>query len=284
MRIASVGHAVFAVTLVAVGIVGLVQGGFVAGWEGVPKAMPAREALAYLCAVISLVCGVGLLWRRSAAVAARVLLVYLLLWMLLVKGRYIVQAPTVEGSWQFWGETAVIVAAAWVLYARFATDSDRHRLGFAVGDSGVRIAKVIYALAMFAFGLSHFFYLDMTAPLVPGWLPWHTGWAYFFGVTYIAAAVGMLTGVYARLASVLSTIQMGLFTLLAEMPFVLTGHASAFQWDEFGVSWLITVAAWVVADSYRGVPWFAVDARGSQRRVERERGRRTAAPETTQRS
>lgn len=261
MRIASVGHALFSLTLIALGITGLIQGGFVAGWEGIPKGLPAHTALAYLCAVVSLACGIGLLWRRSATIAARVLLVYLLLWMVLVKGYYIVLAPLSEGSWQFWGETAVIVAAAWVLYAWFATDRDRRWLGFAVGENGVRIARVIYALAMLAFGLSHFFYLKFTAPLVPHWLPWHVGWAYFFGCTYIAAGLGMLIGVYARLAAVLSTIQMGLFTLLTQLPPVLTAHASAFQWDEFGVSWAITIAAWVVADSYRGGPWFAVNRR-----------------------
>ncbi|MBS0382526.1 MAG: DoxX family protein [Proteobacteria bacterium] len=258
MRVASAGHGVFAVTLVAIGIVGLIQGGFVAGWEGVPKGMPARAALAYGCAVVSLVCGMGLLWRRTAAVAARVLLACLLLWMVFVKGRYIVAAPLVEGSYQFWGETAVVVAAAWVLYAWLATDRDRQYLGFAVGDNGVRIARVIYALAMLAFGLSHFFYVGQTAPLVPDWLPWHVGWAYFFGGTYIAAGVGMLLGAYARWAAVLSTLQMALFTLLVWLPSVAAGGATGSQWDEFGVSWLVTVAAWVVADSYRGVPWLAV--------------------------
>lgn len=257
MRIASVGHLVFAATLIALGITGLIQGGFVAGWEGVPKAVPARGALAYLCAVISLACGAGLLWRRSAAIAARVLLAWLLIWMVWVKGSTIVRAPLVEGSWQFWGETAVIVAAAWVSYAWFATDRDRRWLGLAVGDSSVRIARVVYACAMFAFGLSHFFYVNMTAPLVPAWLPWHMGWAYFFGCTYIAAGVAVLIGVCARLAAVFSTIQMGLFTLLVWLPVVAVGHASGSQWDEFGVSWLITAAAWVVADSYRGAPWLA---------------------------
>ncbi len=249
MRFASVGHAVFSATMIALGILGLVSGGFTVIWEPVPKGVPAREALAYLCAFVSIGTGLGLLWPRTATWAARLLLAYFLLWLLVFRLPGLFGSIAVDVYWSVC-KSAVLVAAAWVPYVWFASGWDRQHLGFATGDNGLRIARALYGLAMIPFGIAHFQYVQHTASLVPGWLPAHVAWTYITGGAFIAAGVAVLVGVCARLAIALSALQMGLFFLLVWVPVMARGSVSAFNWGETVVSWALAAAGWLVADSY----------------------------------
>ncbi len=260
MRIRSVGHAVFAATMIVLGIMGLIQGDFDPVWDPVLKGVPGREILVYLCALISLASGTGLLWQRTAALAARVLLASQLLWLLLLRVPGVFLSFTVDYWWAAC-MTAVMVAGAWVLYAWFAADWDRRRLAFATGNNGLRIARALYGLALIPFGISHFIYLKHTADLVPGWLPWHVAWAYITGWAFIAAGVALLAGVCVRLAAVLSAVEIGMFLLLVWVPIVAAGSKDAFQWSETVVSLALLASAWVVADSCTGMTWLVLGKR-----------------------
>jgi uncharacterized membrane protein len=239
----------FAGTMIGLGVLGLIEWNFTPTWSGVPNAMPARTALALLCAVVSLGSGLALLVERSARAASQVLAACFLIWLLLVRVTQIVVAPGSIDAWWGAGDTAVMLAAAWILWARFAGDREGQRLESVSGERGVRIARRLYGLALIPWGIAHFAYLERTVSLVPTWLPWRDAWAYGTGCAFIAAGLAILVGVGARLAAVLSTLQLGLFTLIVWVPVVVRGP-DAFQWIEFVDSWALTAGAWVVADSY----------------------------------
>ena len=241
----------FALTFVAIGCIGLVSGTFAPMWDQVPKTMPARELLAYLSTFVTLACGAGLLVKRTAARAALALLIFLVLWTTAFKFPYIARHPLVEGSYQYNGENWVLIAAAWVLYAEFAPRST-----FPAGNVGLRIAYVLYGLGLIAFGFSHFFYLDMTTPLIPTYLPGSpVFWAYLTGCAWLVTGVALVAGFAVRIAALLSAVEIALITLLVWGPRVLAGGMSPGRWTETVVSWALTASALVVAASFGRRPW-----------------------------
>lgn len=255
MRSSTASRLFFALTMAAIGVIGLASGTFAPIFGGVPKSLPDRQLLAYLSAFVSLACGVGLMVKRTALAAAFVLFAYLLLWTILFKVPFIIRQPLVEVSYQSCGESAVLTAAAWVLYASSANGTTSGFFGFLGGNSGLRIAYLLYGLSLIAFGLSHFAYLDLTAPLVPAWLPAPIFWAYLAGGIYLVTGISLVAGFAAKLGAALSAVQIALITLLVWGPIVLKGHMSAGQWQETVVSWALTAAAAVIAASFSGSPW-----------------------------
>ncbi len=145
-----------------------------------------------------------------------------------------------------------MVTAAWVLYARFASDWERRHLSFVTGADGLRIARALFALTLLHFGIGHIVFLKETASDVPAWLPWPVVWAYWTGCALITAGFAILIEWRARRPAALSTLQICLFALLVWVPKLVAGFRSAFEWREAIISAALATGAWVVADCYRG--------------------------------
>jgi uncharacterized membrane protein YphA (DoxX/SURF4 family) len=250
------GHHLFALTMIGLGISGLVSGDFASVWQQIPIAdLPARAFFAYATAVVELATGLGLFFRQSLAISSRVLFVFLSLWLVLLKVPGIVAAPSIEAMWLGFGEIAVMVAGGWIL---FATYNGNDRSTFLVGRKAIRNARVLFAIALPMIGLSHFFYADETAKFVPAWLPLRHGWAYLTGAGSLAACIGILTGVFARLAAALEAAMLVIITVLVWTPWLTPAPVTPMQITAFLISSAIASGAWIVADSYRDTGWLAI--------------------------
>src|SRR5690349_112153 len=144
----------FAIGMIGLGILALIYGDFAMVWQPVPAWVPGRTALAYASGIVMVAAGVGLLFRATAAWAARLLFPYLFIWMCLKLPALFV-APGIEGVWLGFGELAAPFAGGWFLFARLAKLQESAPLAFLASEKTLRFVKMFYGVWLIPIGLSH---------------------------------------------------------------------------------------------------------------------------------
>ena len=238
----------FALAMVGLGILAFVYNRLGLAWYSVPKWVPWRSAVTFASAIILLGGGIGLLFERTARLSACILLSYLIIW-LLMRVPALASAPLTAVIWENAAEIATLAAGAWVLFGRLAEQTEGSALRFATGVNGMRVARILFALSLVAFGASHFAYIPQTAALVPAWLPFRTGWAYLTGAAHAAAGLGVLFSIYPRLAATMEAVMLSVFTVVVWIPAILAAPTSMLTWTEIAVSLGVTAGAWMMAES-----------------------------------
>jgi hypothetical protein len=73
-------------------------------------------------------------------------------------------------------------------------------------------------------------------------------WAILTTIAFTLAAVAILINRQARLAMRLMTLMLALFGVLVWIPLLVARPEAHLNWSEFALTFLITGAAWMVAD------------------------------------
>ncbi len=238
------GWRVFGLGVLALSAVGLTLGDFLAG-QPVPKGFPERTALAYAVATFMLIAGAAMEWRRTAAWAAAALAAYYgLVVVILMDGRVVLRHAREFIAYSNTAEQLAIAVGALIVFATQA------RIDPELAARLKRAGQIAFGICAVLFGGAHFFYMNLTAPLVPTWLPpSQVFWGYATGVAHIAAGLAIMTGLQARLAAILLTAMFASFTPLVHLPMFLADPANHRNWIENATNLVLTGAAWVVADS-----------------------------------
>lgn len=240
----ALGWRVYGLGVIALGMVCLAFGDFHSG-QPVPKDFPARTVLAYAAAAFMLVGGAAIEWRRTLAWGAAALAAYFgIVVVILMNGRVWLAHYAEFLPYESLAIELAITAGGLIVYATHA------KIDASLAARLTRAGQVAFGVCALVFGAAHFVYMDLTAPLVPKWLPpTQEFWAYATGIAHIAAGVAILTGVQARLAAILLTVMFISFTVLVHVPMLLATPSSHWIWNENAVNIALIGAAWVVADS-----------------------------------
>lgn len=243
------GQVVYGVGVAGLGVMCLLAGNLGYVFQPVPRWMPWRHGLAYASGVLLLAGGLAVLVPKTMARAALVLAVYFFfVWLLLFNVPATVSNPTVVGRWEGCGLDMTIVAGAWILLAlsRPPPAGPAARL---LGESGVSLARRLYAIGLPLVGLAHFVNAREAIDYVPTWLPLRIDWVYLTGAAHVAAGLAILFGVVPRLAALLEAAQITSFVVLTHIPSVFVAPHDRIQWAMLFDASAIAGSAWLVAST-----------------------------------
>ena len=237
------GRHVFGLAAIAFGVEALVWREF-NGWQQIHTLghIPHPRILLYIAAAIEIFGGVAIQWPKTARAGALALgaifLAFALLWTPIIAAK-----PAVYDGWGNFFEQFSLVSGALIVYASFdGSDSAR-------AAKMARLGVLFFGVCVVSFTLEQLLYLSGTASFVPKWIPpGQMFWAVTTTIAFALAAIAILSGRAALLASRLVTAMVIGFGLLVWLPKLLADPHQLFNWAGNTENLAIAGAAWIVAD------------------------------------
>ena len=226
------GRHFFGVAILASGLITLI-------WHDLGAGHRLRY-IVYVAAAAQILGGAALQFRPIAKTGAAFLgAAHLFFVLRCVPG--IVAAPLVYNSWGNFFEQFSLLSGVALAYATLSSTSPAQALA--------RIGRILFGLCTVSFALEQAFYLKATAGFVPKWIPpSQMFWAVATTVFFALAAVALVSGRMALLASRLLTAMLVSFGVLVWVPLVISDVRNHNNWDEIAETLAIAGAAWILAD------------------------------------
>lgn len=239
MKTASYGRILFGASALLFGIITMIWRD-ADTWQN--EALRLGTFVGFCLAIAQIGAGVAMPFARTARFASILLgAVYAIFTLACIPA--IVAKPAVDAGYVGFFEWFSLVFGALAAYAATLAKGS-HAAGLR------RVARFGLGICTVSFMAAQIVYLRYTASLVPTWIPpGQTFWTILTTVAFGLAAVAILFNLRARLALQLMTLMLALFGLLVWVPRLVAHPEMHGNWSEFGLNFLITGAAWMVAET-----------------------------------
>jgi uncharacterized membrane protein YphA (DoxX/SURF4 family) len=200
------------------------------------------ETLATLVGAVQLVGGIAILLSKTARAGAVILgvaeLIFALTWIPLF-----IEKPAIYDRLANFFEQFSQVAGALIVYATFQASDSRRALKLA------NLGRTLFGICVISFAVEQIVYIQGTADLVPKWIPpGQMFWAVTTTIAFVLAAIAILTGRAALLATRLLTAMIVIFGLTIWLPAPFIQPHDITSWAGNAENLAIAGAAWILAD------------------------------------
>jgi uncharacterized membrane protein len=112
-----------------------------------------------------------------------------------------------------------------------------------------KLGRVLVVVSLIVFGVQHFVYGGFVAKAVPAFMPGRLFWAYFVGLAFFAAAIGILIKMLARPAATMLGVMFFLFVVLLHIPRIVGSFHDGDEWTSGFVALAMCGGAWILASA-----------------------------------
>jgi uncharacterized membrane protein len=181
-------QAVFGVPWLVFGIQHFMYADFVASL--VPAYFPARLFFAYFTGAAMFAAGVSLIVNIKARLAAMLLGIMLLIFVLLIHVPKLASDSTVMMAWTRALQDVAIASAAFMLAGALSKQESQN----GVLKLAAKLGFYTFAVLLIVFGFHQFFNLDFLPAKVAPYLPLRVFWVYITGSAMVLTAVTVFIG------------------------------------------------------------------------------------------
>ncbi len=198
--------------------------------------------LIYLITAAEVIGGLLLQWQRTikyGAIATGTVFFIFTLYLI----PPIFKMPLAYFTWgNFFEEFSIVLGSVFIFAASIANDLEKQK-------KILRFAYVCYGICVISYSLYQLFYLPYTAGLVPKWIPpGQMFWAVITTVAFALAAVAIISGRSAQLASGLLTAMFIGFGLLVWSTRCIIHPHQLINWTSNATNLAVAASAWIVTD------------------------------------
>jgi len=249
------GRYIFAVAILAFGVVQIIFARHAAPVPQVIPWLPEIPWLAYLTGAVFLGTGVCIASNLRARLAAMLLGMLFLVCVLVLQIARLADNFASGGARTVAFETVSFCAAAFTLAGNLSDEGRSLGEWKSLANALMRSGPYLFAISLVVFGIDHFRAIQLVGGLVPAWIPGSGKfWAYFTGVAFVASGLSIATKLLARWGAFLIGVMFLIYFLALHLPRILTyprSHNPAELSSAF-IALGMCGASWICGASFRG--------------------------------